>query len=1139
MYSYILMKLFGKSYLKYDGVCLICLIVMAVLCVSPVKVLEAQSFKNESVLNSGSWYKLGVTKDGIYRITYEDLLDMGIQPNTLNPKKISIYGNYPGMLPENNSEGCYDDLSEISIIVNGEDDGSFDENDCILFYGQNQVEWKFDYSRGGYCHQINFYSDTTYYFLNVESLEDGKRMPVISQEQIPAGNVVNEFLDLRYHENELDNYYKQGRRWFGESVSGVDGKTKTFDFVFRDVIADSTNFARFNFVGSSLNERFYARIKINDKVVFDSLRINQRVDHVFGYEVDVFGDFTLDSDTLSVTLDVLSQSDASTVYVDFFTFNVWRSLRYHGEPVLFPVYAGQFADAVTSVFVDDAYGDLTLFDVSNSMNPNVMEFSMLPGGLELRMSSVIDRRFLLVDSKDYLNVESVMKIDNQNLHSIDYAEMVIVAPTVFMSQAREIAAIHEQYDGLNSVVVDIEKVYNEFSTGTPDVSGLRNFLKMIYKRTDAFKYLLLFGRGNSDYKNILGYGVNFIPPYEAWDTYNEVISYVTDDYFGMFGENEGLDCDGDVEIGIGRIPAVDVEDADAAVRKIKRYIETSGYDNEMWRTSMMFVADDGARDYARTCDYMERNIDTLCPAMNIDKLYEDSYVRQKTSSGYIYPEATADLLESIENGKLIISYVGHGGVKGLTAEQLLLDSDIVKLSNFDKLTFMHTGTCEFSKFDDPTFISAGEKMFSNPNGGAIAMLTTTRPTQSSDNSILSRNFFTVLFKQNAIRDKCFGDFVRETKKICNSRPGYLCYVLLGDPALKFAYPSHDIEITSFNDAPVNELNVVKAMENVNIKGVVNDYDIHDVSFNGYVYVKMFDNKSNYSTLNNEGSGSHDYSCYKDVLFEGKATIIDGSFDISFNIPRSVNFQGNNARISFYAVDTVRDVMANGCFADLFVDGVADVNIDDSGPEIECEWTDMPDSGGTLSVAFYDPQGVMHYDSSIGRDVILIHESPSEVVYENLNSNFEPAADDFTRGSVNKTFTCLENGLHRFTVKAWDTHDNVSEKTIEVVVDAAVIKPRLARVINTPNPFNGDTYFEFDYNKTDVSFDVTIEIFDVIGRKVAKLEYPNLPSGTNSLYWDGNVEGGAQLNTGVYVYRFILKDVENNVWITNQRMMVVK
>lgn len=153
--------------------------------------------------------------------------------------------------------------------------------------------------------------------MNVESLEDGKRMPVISQEQIPAGNVVNEFLDLRYHENELDNYYKQGRRWFGESVSGVDGKTKTFDFVFRDVIADSTNFARFNLVGSSLNERFYARIKINDKVVFDSLRINQRVDHVFGYEVDVFGDFTLDSDTLSVTLDVLSQSDASTVYVDF------------------------------------------------------------------------------------------------------------------------------------------------------------------------------------------------------------------------------------------------------------------------------------------------------------------------------------------------------------------------------------------------------------------------------------------------------------------------------------------------------------------------------------------------------------------------------------------------------------------------------------------------------------------------------------------------------------------------------------------------------------------------------------------------------------------------------------------------------
>ncbi len=364
-------------------------------------------------------------------------------------------------------------------------------------------------------------------------------------------------------------------------------------------------------------------------------------------------------------------------------------------------------------------------------------------------------------------------------------------------------------------------------------------------------------------------------------------------------------------------------------------------------------------------------------------------------------------------------------------------------------------------------------------------------------------------------------------------------MLFCDPALKFAYPSHDVEIISLNDIPVANLNILKSMENVNVKGLVKDIGVHDTSFNGYVYVKMFDNKSNYTTLNNEGSGAHDYSCYKDVVFEGKATVKDGSFDISFNIPRGVNFQNNNARMSFYAVDTVRNAMANGSFVEVMIDGTADVVVDDCGPEIECVWTEMSLSDGVLSASIHDPQGLMHYDSFLGRDVVLIHESPSDVTYENVNSCFEPATDDFTAGIVNKTFTALENGMHRFTVRAWDTQDNMSEKTIDVVVDVPEVQPCLARVFNNPNPFNADTRFEFSYNKTDVPFDVTIEIFDIAGRKVTDLEYHDLPAGTNSLYWDGNVDGAHQLNTGVYVYRFILEDAESDVFITNQRMIVVK
>ena len=1083
----------------------------------------AQGFKENSVLKDGTIYKIGVVEDGVYRITFEELSAAGIDVNALNLNKISMYGNVGGMLPEANSIEAYDDLTEMDILI--DDKG-------ILFYGQGSYEWSAGVDNFKY--QTNYYSDTTFYFLKIDNQSDGQRMQTQAQSEEDQVNVVTSFLDRQFHEVDLHNHYHRGRKWFGETVNIDDGEMK-IPFEFKNLITGSPGFLEVSFIGASKVAGTSARVKVDGVQLGDDINIAKAGDYAFGVEKLFNTQFSPSADNFEVDLEILANNSASYLALDYISVNAWRSLRYENEQLQFHI--ARFTHPVVELVRIDGVGNAAvILDVSTPLKPKIQSFALAGdvAGFKLLLSG--DKGFVLFEESDVMSITSIQHIGNQNVHSITDADMLIITDKSFAAQAEEIKAIHEVEDGMLTEVVFIDEIYNEFSSGSLDVTAIRNFVKMVYERSSNLQYVLLLGRGNNDYKNVEGYGGNFVPPYEAMNSVNEIYAYVTDDYFGLMGSDEGYQCEGRIDICVGRIPILTSDEAEVVVDKIRRYIYNVKTMGE-WRNEMLMVSDD-SKTYSRSLEEFESMIDTLGSTVNISKIYADAFVRQKLADGsYCYPDATASIVNKFDEGIMMMCYLGHGGVKGLSASNLFKLKDIESLDNYYKLPFVTTGTCEFSAFDDASFVSAGEILYKMENGGAIGLYTTTRPVSASDNKTSIGQFLKSTFYNENIKHLTMGEIVCRTKQVVPQLNSYyLSYVLFGDPALRFTYPAKRIAIEEINGITANVKITVAPMDTMRVEGYVADENGGvDASFNGVVYAKLFDNKSTYTTLNNSGSAGNyqTFMDYSDILYDGGFSVVNGRFSCVFYVPRSVNNQKGGAKLSFYACDTVNYTDANACLKNLKVKGDPTVLPDFEGPEISLSWSD-----GHLLAELHDPQGICHYNSMLGRDMVLSVESKYSYNSLIVNDYFEQTIDDFTSGKVKMDLDLTDDGANVISLKAWDTHDNSNTASITVNIVGNESVKTMHDVVNYPNPFSESTCFTIDYDKKDVTVDVSIHIFDVTGRVVNTLEYKDLNVFDLKMYWDGRDAAGRRLPAGVYVYKVYLKDTDGNESNTSQRMIIL-
>ncbi len=1107
---------------------------------------------SKSVLADGVVYKIAVKENGVHRISQSFLRSLGINTDNLDPRRISVYGNGGGMLPFFAGADRPDDLIENHILVVGEEDGRFDANDHILFYAQGPDRWVYDAAEGKFDLEKNVFDDKNYYFIKIGNPNGARAVSKPS-----SGNgvyVVDVFNDYARFEEDRRNLLHDwenkatgsGLRWYGERFKNQRGKAYNNLFSFPNLVASApVRLEAEMALRAGRSSRF--EIEINGQTIqsnsVGSVIMSGPSDNITDYArfARLTATPTLSSGEISLNLAYPYPSpggtpDDSEGWLDWIQVNARRALTMAGRQMHFRSIAAA-AQPSAAYQIEGANSRIRVWDISDPLRPKVQNAALNGSRLSFNVETQGLMEFIAFDAEDgFLVPEPVGRIGNQNYHGIDDVDMVILYHPDFGAEARQLAAHRSGFSGMSVALVRIDSLYNEFSSGKQDPTAIRDFARMLYQRNDRFRYLLLFGDASFDYKNIYGLGGNYVPTFQR-ESLNPLNAHPSDDYFGLLsGANPGNIFAGHMDIAIGRLTVNTPQQAAAVVRKIIHYDTNSAAYGD-WRNRMLFVADDeDGNTHIRDANQVADLIGGLNANLNIDKVYLDAYPQQSTSGGTFSPDVNEAINRAMFRGILALTYFGHGGPKALAQERILTISDILSWRNMDNMPLLITATCTFAGFDDPNFVSAGEEAFLNPNGGAIALYSTTRAVFANYNRELSQEALIQLLNRQDGSYPTIGEAMRRAKNALSSNSGLVSnsrkFSLIGDPALKLKIPEYQVVTTKVNAAEVTAASsdTLRALQRITIEGAVQDLSGQVMtSFNGVVIPTIFDKPLQLVTLGQDaGSFPFPFSVLRSTLFRGRSSVKAGTFRFTFVLPKDIDYRFGAGKASYYAFDADRAIDAAGQYNRLVIGGTYEGGlVDTKGPEVEVfmntedfVFGSITNPSPVLLVRLEDESGINVAGNSIGHDLEGILNDNTQTTLL-LNDFYEAELDDYTKGRAKYPLFNLPEGRHRVRVKAWDVANNSSEGYTEFVV-ANAAEVALQRVLNYPNPFTDHTCFQFDHNLAGQELDVMVQIFTVSGRLVKTLEQRMFSDGAirlnDCIQWDGRDDYGDRLARGVYLYK---------------------
>ena len=689
-----------------------------------------------SVLSNGQWYRFYIDKSGVFQLSKSFLSSLGVNTNSVDPRTIKVYGNGGRMLPLLNSENYPFDVVENAIKFVGEEDGSFDNNDYILFYGEGPTTYNEESNTN-----INLYTDKTYYYVNISS-GNGKRIQSMPDIGATADIEINTFQDYQFYEVDEYNLAKLGRRWFGDKFN-IENQ-RTYDFQFPNLVTDVPVSFKIG-VGSVSEVSTSMGVTINGNQV-STLTLNQiSSGSVLATGATYDNSLNISSDEISVTLDYNNNGNPSgNAYLDYINIEATRSLIYEGGQLVFKNRDVNNVPGIAQYNLSNSASVSEVWDITDRFNiTNVLNLDN-QSGLSFKTQSGEESIYIAFSNSVFFQPkkESNSVVINQNLkgtifnnaqgefEDIDY---IILSPAILLSQAERLAQINRNQYDLNVKVVDLQTIYNEFSTGSQDIAALRNFIKYVYDNASTpskrLKYLCLFGEGSYDYKDRLRNNTNLVPSWYSTNSFGLTNSFVSDDFYAMLDANEGSMNNGDrMDIAVGRILAEDLQRAKEMVDKINAYYEPEAYGS--WRNNVVLISDDVDIEWERilqeTTDDIGTEIEEEKPFFNVVKIHTDAFEQEPSAAGDRYPKVNKAIKDAIEVGAVVVNYFGHGGEDGIAKERIFDKFDAQEVNNVCKYNLFVTVTCEYTKFDDPNRDTAGEFTFWNKTGGAIALITTTR-----------------------------------------------------------------------------------------------------------------------------------------------------------------------------------------------------------------------------------------------------------------------------------------------------------------------------------------------------------------------------------------------------------------------------
>lgn len=1080
-------------------------------------------YASKSLLSEGRWVKIRVDKTGIYKLSYADLQSMGFS----DPSKVSVHGYGGWPLDEDFSKEYIDDVPSTPV---------WRGSDYLLFYGKGPVKWEYDSSSQTFVHTNNPYSLYGYYF--VTDATPTNDMTSVAQAS-GASTRITTYDDYLLHEQELVSVNQSGREFFGEDFSGARPRTiSTFSSI--PGITDADGKVTMRFISRINSGSGTASLSINDSELLDiTIPSVQTVSsNVRSYTKAIPGTTTAlwkgsKSEKNSVVVSY-SSSGHTNVRLDYIRMQFVRTLRPYGAYTFFRSLAS--VGNASRFIISEANSNTLVFDVTDALNVKRVEADLNGSELSFTIPAGKLREFVLVQTNQTLSSPEVVgEVTSSNLHGLEQRDMIIISAPSLVQQAERLAVVHREKDGLTVEVVTPEAIYNEFSSGTPDATAYRRLMKMFYDRSSSLgnppKYLLLFGDGIYDNRGISSevQGVsrsNMLLTFQSQESLN-VYSYATDDYFAFLEDNSGSNFSRDkMCLGVGRFPIRTVAEATQMVDKTISYLENK--DSGSWKNNVTFVADDGNNEDSFTTNHMKQAdqladaIEEMQPGFLVNKVYFDAY---KRSSLGTYPDVHNEIEKLLKSGQLLINYTGHGSTTHWADEGVWTQTDINN-SSYKHLPVWVTATCDFTRFDDVK-TSAGESVFLNPTSGGIALFTTTRVVFSGNNANLNKALIDNLFQEDANSRYTLGEAMMYTKRQLNDS-NKLNFILIGDPALKFAYPEYKARVTAVNgEAISDEPFEFKALSRITVEGeILNPSGNLAADFTGILNSTVFDSQSSITTLGNS-SDKFTYLDYPNTIYIGRDSVRNGKFSFTFMVPKDISYSNKEGKLNLYASSETLNKEAQGSFFNFIVGGTSDTaETDTIGPEIRQIYLNDSSfvSGDKVNTTPYfvaklwDKSGVNITGSSVGHDMMLTIDSMPSMSY-NLNSYYALLPDNENEGLVQFSIPTLEPGMHTAEFKVWDILNNSTTYTFSFEV-AEGLKPNLIEMYATPNPARDQVEFYLHHNRPESNLKVTVMVYDMTGKFLWSTE----KSGSSELFkayivtWNLTDNGGRRLRPGVYLYR---------------------
>jgi Peptidase family C25 len=1117
-------------------------------------------YANRSVLAAGQWIKISTTGQGVFKVSAADLRVSGV--GTLPSDQLALFGSGGLQLPESNAQGAVDDLPEMAIWMEDGGDGQFSGNDYFLFYAPGSSRWENDSLSGQYRFLKNPYADKSFFFIRTSGAV-GKRIQQ-DRQQLQANKTVTQYDGLYRYELDSINFLRSGKEWYGEDFGNQQGRMaiRTFPVIQQGVVPGSSFSLTSEIVGRSAGQPNRMAVSVNGLKVLE---------HTTAPLIGTLLEPSANTSRVSVT--ARSEAPAMSVSYSFSGSSVnaqawlnWFELRYRrsldmaGLPQFVFSDRESVAPGLAAQFViGNPTTDARVWDITEFRQPLALSVTAQSGQLQFTRTVATLRAYVVFNPATTEKVVLEGAVQNQDLHAFTAPDMLIVADQDVFSAAERLAAFHRQR-GLKVLVEDPRRIYNEFSSGTPDPTAIRNFIRMFHERatvagTENLKYLLLFGGASYHVKGKLAAQWNRVPAYQSDASLDPLTSYVTDDFYGYLEKHEdirGSQPAPTLDLAIGRIPARTLQQANQAVDKILRYHQPAGLG--AWRTGITLVADDEDFNlHLNDAEFHAGMVGREYPAWQVNKIYLDAFKQQSNAGGSRYPEANMAIIEGVNRGTLIWNYSGHGGSARLAQEAILEAGSLAAWDNAARLPLLITATCDFAPFDDPEQFSLGEDLLVGRNNGSIGLMTTTRLVFASSNRVINHNFLRFILKKNASgRYPTLGEALRDSKNFTVANSGEDIntrkFIMLGDPAMKLAMPEWSVKTTTVNGNSVSQTaDTLKALGNYTIEGVVMDEMGQEKGdFNGYVYPRLYDKPEAVKTLaNDQQSFAVDFQKDNRLLFAGKIPVKSGKFSFTLTVPADADIRFGQARLAYYAENGVGDAM--GLDNHFIVGGRNSVPAKDtSGPVIKALLNteqfrdgDKVNQTPLLIMKLTDESGINVSGIGIGHDIIAILDNDARTAMV-LNDFYVPeATTSGYAGSVRIRLPECSAGRHTLFVRAWDVLNHSAQTTInfEVVPQKAIPITNLKAF---PNPLGNRTVFSIGLDGDTRGAQVSVAVHAIDGRILWLQEKAINEASLRSLEIPWNTVGrpSGSMPPGICFCRVIVKSREGVITTKTVKLVVL-